>query len=137
MDECRVRFSPEMIVSRLPVWKALSDLFLDTELLPRDYRYVASQLQDSGLDLTEIEGILWDEVFPALGDNLRIVSGEWADFSEEWLRERIPAVANGSQSGMGVYGLMSRKAAREIIAEAWAEVCKYLRQQENESADRS
>ena len=81
--------------ARLPVWTALSDLFLDTELDPRDYRHISGVIVESGYAAGEIERILWLEVFPALADNLRSVAGEWAGFDGDWLETRILAVTSG------------------------------------------
>lgn len=121
-----VQLGPDEIEARLPVWRALSNLFLDTELQSDDYRFIAESLRESGFPLAQIEEILWNEVFPALADNLRIITGEWSGFSEDWLRERIPAVLNGDRRGMGRTGLISGNAVRKIIAEEWAEVSRQV-----------
>lgn len=112
--------------TRLPIWSALSDLFLDTELQPSDFKYTAERLRESGLPPSELQDILWNEVFPALGDNLRIGTGEWGGFSDEWLQERILSVMNGSETGIGNYGLITIEQVRKIIGDAWSEVRRYL-----------
>jgi hypothetical protein len=76
------------IDSRLPVWDALSSLFLDTDTsLLRDWR--AKTLAASPYSLNELDTILSDEVTPVCMWNLASVAGEWAGFDPEWLKERI------------------------------------------------
>jgi hypothetical protein len=111
---------------RMPLWRAMADLFLDTELQEYQYRHLARVVVESGFTPQEVHDILWDEVFPALGDNLRSVAGEWAGFNDEWLRKRIVEVHSGGTKALGTLGLISVKDVREIVAEAWAEVGKLL-----------
>lgn len=113
-------------MKRLSVWKALSELFLDTELDQSSYRHIASEIEASGYSIQELEDILWQEVFPALADNLRIVAGEWAGFSDEWLQERILNVMNGAEKGPGFWGLTTVKQTRRIVSESWKEVRRCL-----------
>lgn len=81
--------SEEQIRQRLPVWVALSDFFLDTELQEDDYERIAATLAASPYPEQELKDILCFEVYPVCKWNLRIVAGEWAGFGEEWVRERI------------------------------------------------
>ena len=118
---------------RLPVWRALSNLFLDTELDQSDYRDIATQIENSGFSKSETEEILWSEVFPALADNLRIVAGEWSGFSDEWLRDRIPRVMNGQEKGPGFWGLMTIGQTRKIVGDAWNEVQRQLSDEDRAS----
>lgn len=81
----------EELATRRPVWTALSNLFLDTDVaLLRDGD--ARVLGASPYSLDRIERILIDEVTPACGANLRSVAGEWAGFDEAWLETRIAEV---------------------------------------------
>ena len=114
------------VADRLPLWSALSDLFLDTELNESDLRYVAARVLKSGFSPTSVQEILWNEVFPALADNLRIATGEWSGFDGLWLQQRIVKVMNGVERAPGGYGLITVSQARKIIAETWREVCQYL-----------
>ncbi len=72
-----------------PVWLALSDFFLDTELDDRAMKHVASVILESGYTLKETKEILVTDLFPALLFNLHDVAGEWEEFPEEWLLKRI------------------------------------------------
>lgn len=74
---------------RLPVWNALSELFLDTELDQRDHERIAAVLAESRYEVEKLEEILRFEVTPVLQGNLRSVVGEWAGFDPDWLREML------------------------------------------------
>ena len=75
------------IERRVPVWHALSDLFLDTELQAEDYRRMADVLRRSGHSPGELRAILQEEVAPIFFVNLLSVAGEWAGWSEDDVRE--------------------------------------------------
>jgi hypothetical protein len=110
----------EDVDRRRPVWEALSDLFLDTELNEGYYRHVACRIVDSGYTPAEIDEILWKEVFPIIECNLRHPCGEWAGFPGERLQSAIlnPAVERQSAS-------QQPRTAR-MIREVWPEVYQYL-----------
>jgi len=72
----------------MPVWDALSSLFLDTDVsLSRDWR--ARILAQSPYSIAELEEVLAEEVSPVCSWNLLSVAGEWAGFDPEWLRDSI------------------------------------------------
>ena len=76
------------LANRRPVWEALSDLFLDTDVsLSRAWR--ASLLAASPYSIDDLERILIDEVYPICKYNLLSVAGEWAGFDQAWLEGRI------------------------------------------------
>ena len=77
--------------ARVPVWLALSDLYLDTELDERDHARIAEVLARSGYSVHQLEEILYREVHPALISNLLSMCGEWGGFDREWLTNRILA----------------------------------------------
>ena len=79
--------SPSEIEQRLPVWHALSELFLDTELQPEDYGAMADILCRSAYSAAQIRNILEEEVTPAFGSNLLAVAGEWSGWNEAEVRE--------------------------------------------------
>ena len=75
------------VARRLPVWCALSELFLDTELQPEDYRWIAGVLRASAYSRDELRAIYEDEVSPIFIFNLLSVAGVWAGWREEDVRE--------------------------------------------------
>lgn len=74
---------------RRPVWIALADLYLDTELQDDDFRRIAAVCAASSFSWSEILLINYNEVAPALWFNLQEIAGEWAGWDEEWLVTRI------------------------------------------------
>lgn len=78
---------PADFEQRLPVWHALSDLFVDTELNDRDYQFIARRLQASMLPAAKIRRILVEEVGPAFFFNVVSVAGNWTGWPVESVRE--------------------------------------------------
>ena len=76
---------PQTLRDRSPVWVALSEFFLDTELEDCDYRRIARILAQSPYAEDELRQILRFEVYPVCHWNLWPVAGEWAGFNQEWL----------------------------------------------------
>jgi len=74
---------------RRPVWVALADIYLDTELQEADFRHIAAMCAASGFSWSEIQQINYNEVAPALWFNTQDIAGEWTGWEEEWLVERI------------------------------------------------
>ncbi|HLP10028.1 MAG TPA: hypothetical protein VK178_17840 [Opitutaceae bacterium] len=77
------------IEERMPVWEALSEFFLDTELQPDDHERIARCLAASGYTEKELAGILAHEVYPSCKWNMLSPAGEWAGFSREWIQEKM------------------------------------------------
>ena len=73
------------IEERKPIWIALSDFYLDTELQESDFKHIAFQIIESPYSFKKVKEINKYEVFPVLQPNLMSVSGEWTGFNEEWL----------------------------------------------------
>ncbi len=85
--------TPEEIARKQPLWVALSDLFLDTEVrldLPR----AAAEAVKAEIPAPEMIRIFNREVTPVVGWNLLDVAGEWVGFEKEWLTEQIVAGAS-------------------------------------------
>ena len=76
------------LTHRIPVWKALSEFYLDTELSEKDYQRIAETLKVSPYSFEEILEIDLYEVFPVLQMNLLSSAGAWAGFDHEWLIEK-------------------------------------------------
>lgn len=79
----------QQIQKRRPVWLALSELWLDTELSTEDLKRIARVLADSGLTIDELRQVYLVEVAPVVSPNLLTVAGEWAGFDEAWLCSQI------------------------------------------------
>src|SRR5688500_4199845 len=101
---------------RTPVWNALSELFLDTELKSDDHERIAKILAASPYSEKKLEEILRFEVTPVLKGNLRSVTGEWAGFDETWVREQMaPLIDKRPPSHFGSF-LMIRGHWRAILS---------------------
>lgn len=120
------RFEDEDIITHKPLWLAFSDLFLDSEVTDCTRKNIARLVQQSALTRNQVHQVLWLEVFPALCDNLRITSGEWAGFDETWLVNRIINVYSGVEKSRFSFGLVSKRQVAAIIDEEWRDCCQYI-----------
>ncbi|MBU2588002.1 MAG: hypothetical protein KJ872_07815 [Alphaproteobacteria bacterium] len=116
------QLSDAEIARRLPVWTALSDVFLDTELDPQEYSHIADVIRQSGYAAGEAEAIFRDEVAPAFSVNLRSVAGEWQGWPEDYVRDRVLA-----RRGAMLAKLSSRLFHRSFLNEQWALIARHLR----------
>ncbi|SDR51174.1 hypothetical protein SAMN05443245_6853 [Paraburkholderia fungorum] len=84
--------SPEDLARRRPVWAAMSDIFLDTEVR-WSVPYIANCCAKSGYDDGTLERIFWIEVFPEATPNLLSIFSQWAglDLDEAALIRRASA----------------------------------------------
>ena len=78
----------EDLAGRRPVWEALSEMFLDTEVSDGQ-SWRATRLARSPYSLEELEEILIEEVYPICKDNLYSVAGVWEGFDLAWLEQSI------------------------------------------------
>ncbi len=76
---------PNDIETRKPVWNALSELYLDTELSTSDFERIAIILKQSGYTLSQLKEIDLLEIFPLLQTNLYSPAGVWDGFDSDWL----------------------------------------------------
>lgn len=82
---------PHQPDARIPVWNALSDLYLDTDVT-LSHASIVRTLTASPYSLDALHEMLMYDVHPALYQNLMSVAGEWAGFDEAWLVERIATI---------------------------------------------
>jgi hypothetical protein len=73
------------IERRKPVSVAISEIWLDTELMQDDLQRIAEVMKKSGYSVPQLREIYLFEVAPIVFSNLLVVAGEWAGFDEEWL----------------------------------------------------
>ena len=118
---------PEEINERLPVWKAISRLWLDNEFDDSDAQYLAHVLIRSTYDWEKIEDIFLYEVAPAVHGNLRLVAGEWAAFDEDWLKENI--LRNMARPDYRKKAFKKKEYMMALVAEDWRVVKKYYVEQ--------
>ena len=105
------------------MWHALSDIFLDTELQPNGYRWIAGVLASSGYSQVELRSIFENEVAPAFIVNLFSVAGEWTSWSEDEVRQ-IMLRSLGRRFSL-LRG-MRKRLARPVVAEEWPKIAAML-----------
>lgn len=111
---------------RLPVWHALSDVFLDTELQARDYHRIGRTLDISGYSLAELRSILEDEVAPAFASNLWSVAGEWAGWSENDVQTIM--LKSLSRRRLPLLSWLKWLMRRRHIEQEWEKIEQFLKQ---------
>ena len=74
---------------RKPVWSAISEFYLDTELSDDDFKRINTIFKQSNYSLQELEDIDFYEVWPILKSNLFSTTGVWSGFDEAWLFQEI------------------------------------------------
>ena len=108
---------------KLPVWHALSELYLDTELQAGDYENIARRLSASGLPPEELRTILENEVAPAFAANLLDVAGEWTSWSEDEVRE----IMARSDRSLPPMRWLKRRLSRRHLREEWEKIAPLLK----------
>jgi hypothetical protein len=73
------------LARRKPVWSALSELWLDTELDRGDLAPIVDVLTASPYDVAELREIYLWEVAPVVAANLWSPAGAWSGFDADWL----------------------------------------------------
>lgn len=111
-------------IARLTIWRALSELFLDTEINELTYRYIARTINESELTLSEVEHILWYEVYPVLASNLRAVAGVWDGWSDAWLLQNL----NRCDKPRVIHG---KRSVVNEIKKSWSHVVEFLPENNN------
>lgn len=88
--------------ARVPVWIALSELYLDTEV-EAFHDAIAETLAASPFDLGALHAMLMRDVHPVLFTNLMAPAGVWDGFDEAWLVERIRARSGRRRHGLSAW----------------------------------
>ena len=102
------------IARRMPVWVAMSDLFLDTYPFDWTIRHITRVIDEAGFTAAEARAIFREEVGPAFAGNLLSVAGEWAMFGEELVRDEVlKHIARGRPAGFPVRGMIDDITGRD------------------------
>ena len=88
--------------ARVPVWIALSWLYLDTEV-EAFHDAIAATLAASPFPLDELQAMLMHDAHPVLFTNLMAPAGVWDGFDEDWLVERIRARGGRRRHGLSAW----------------------------------
>ena len=68
---------------RLPVWVAMTDFYLDTEMGEVTLKYIARVCAASPYTPRQLDRIMFAEVWPAFLPNLMSYAGEWAGWNDD------------------------------------------------------
>lgn len=79
----------EEIDKRFPLWEAISQLFIDTEIGAYEHGRVVEEIMKFDCSFEEAENIFLYEVAPVCSWNMYAAAGVWTAFDEEWLKEKI------------------------------------------------
>ena len=121
----------EELQRRRPVWEAMSDFFLDTELDDAALRAIADTLQESGYSTAELEDILETELGPLLYENRAHpgTSNVWSGFDGAWIERQL--LAGKHRWYYKWHGIVSRwfcdSVVRQIKRDEWARVLQRMR----------
>jgi hypothetical protein len=115
------RLSEEEIARRLPIWTAMSALFLDTEPGTLAYDGIAREISAAGYSLAVAQKIFMNDVAPAFIGNLLSVAGEWQGWPEDFVRERVLA-----KRGKRLEKAVSRLFHGKLLADEWAKIAAHL-----------
>lgn len=114
--------SEDQITARMPLWCALSELLLDTQMQRQDYEAIARAAREGGFSTDQVRDIFEREVFPALAFNLMQVAGEWAGFDADVVRERILLTLGRPQASRFLTGGLKKR----LMAEEWPRILAVL-----------
>ena len=111
------------LASRKPVWEALAEFWLDSELVDYQFDYIARTIAASPYSIEEIHNIHDYEVAPAVSANLACVAGEWAAFDREWLEARcLDLVARRQSPWFGLRIWLQLPFFSFVTERCWREV---------------
>lgn len=79
----------EDVENRLPVWRAFSELFIDTELSDRDYLHIAKVCIGSPYSMKDLEEILFRETWSAFSLNLYSMAGNWTGWGDDFIQSQV------------------------------------------------
>ncbi|MCB1889861.1 MAG: hypothetical protein KDH20_19800 [Rhodocyclaceae bacterium] len=115
--------SPQQLRDRKPVWEALADFWLDTELVDFQFEHIARVIAASPYAIAEVKAIHDLEVVPAVSANLAGIAGEWAGFDPEWLHARCArfAARRGSR-WMRARIWLQRPTIRYFTEDYWRQI---------------
>jgi len=119
------------LLNRLPVWNALSDLYLDNEIDDAQEKQIVEICATSPFSIEQLDYIMFNELYPVLAGNLRSLAGEWAGFDPVWLKDEIISSSRSlySLSGRRTHGTpvwVNRVKAFFIFGSQWQALKKQI-----------
>lgn len=99
---------------REQVWIAMSNMFLDSDIADM-VEEPARVLAASPYDMSTLDRILLEEVYPVCASNLRSVAGAWIGFDEEELITKIAAHNARNYPLLWLWMPFRRRAMRSML----------------------
>ncbi|ESS70295.1 hypothetical protein MGMO_124c00260 [Methyloglobulus morosus KoM1] len=114
----------EELQRRKPLWTALSELWLDTEIDTVDIQRIVQVVAGSSYSVAKLNEIYLYEVAPVVGANLLIPAGAWQGFDEEWLHTeaRKRAESRSLWLRFWVWSDFGRKLMTYATEEHWQKI---------------
>jgi hypothetical protein len=113
---------------RKPLWTALSELWLDTELDHTVVEHIARVAAQSDYSLATLNEIYLYEVAPVVYTNLLVPAGIWESFNKEWLH--TSAKKNADRRSLLIRFLVWSRVGRKLMTYAcekkWMEILKLV-----------
>ena len=113
--------SDEEMGRRAPVWAALSNLFLDTDIALL-YQYIAKELAASSYTDEELLRMLRTEAGPTFATNMFSIAGEWVGWTAEETRELIGSYLRLPATLRWFRRLATRGFVEHAIASDWPQI---------------
>ncbi|NBW07666.1 MAG: hypothetical protein EBR82_06535 [Caulobacteraceae bacterium] len=126
--------SQDELERRGPLWAALADLFLDTEMDASHYRAIRDAARSGGFDTAQVRTILLDEVLPMFAFNAIDIAGEWAGFDPDWAAARVGDYAAGKKVDGKLPPFTLGWIRRSILRSEWPRLERILAGEEIEQA---
>ncbi len=121
-----MKISDEEIRRRTPVWAAMSELFLDTEIEERIYANLAYAIHNAEYFSPFARAILEREVLPVFADNLRSVTGEWTGWSVDDMRNAVLAWLRQSWCRRALRNARLHRFRKAFMRREWPRVERLL-----------
>lgn len=116
------RLDRKTLARRLPVWAAMSDLFLDTDVSIY-YADIARAFRRSGYTLDDLEHIFFDEIAPVFYTNQLSDNRAWSAWPVETVREHMLDFFALSSFARDNEIHLSREVGIYLYEAHWGELC--------------
>jgi hypothetical protein len=111
--------------SRVEVWMAMADHFLDTETR-HTIPLTAMCCLDAGLSVRQAREAWCYEVSPAVGFNLWTVAGQWGGWDRDWLVTSIADIARRSKATAGIARWMRYRFRVQGLHGVWIAIARSM-----------
>jgi hypothetical protein len=115
------KFSDEELSSRSPVWAALSNLFVDSDVYLL-HAFIARELRQSAYTESELLEILRQEAGPTFFPNRLSIAGEWVGYDAAEARRLVVDYSRLPTPLKYLRRLISTGFVERVIADHWTAI---------------